>query len=76
MSFQKQKYSMQKGKGLVLVHMQVNDDMHPSLNLLVAHTSITTSVNMEDKIGNECDLEEELSECFWDIELVETLSLL
>jgi len=31
---------------------------------------------MEDRTGNECDLEEELSEKVWDIELVETLSLL
>ncbi len=56
--------------------MQANDDMHPSLNLLVVNTSITLSVNMEDITRNECDFKEELGEKNWNIELVETLSLL
>ncbi len=65
-----------KKKGPILVHVQTNDDMHPSLNLLVVHTSITSSVNVEDKTRNKCDLKEELGEKIWNIELVKTLSLL
>lgn len=63
-----------KGEGLILVHVQANDDMHPSLNLLVVHTSITSLVNMEDRTRNECDLKEELGEKIWNIELAETLN--
>jgi hypothetical protein len=47
-----------KGKWPILVHVQANDGMHPSLNLLVMHTSITSSVNVENKFKNECDLKE------------------
>lgn len=64
----------EKGEGPILVHVQANDDMHPSSNLLVVHTSITSLVNVEDRIRNECDFKEELGEIFWDIELEETLS--
>jgi hypothetical protein len=64
----------EKEEGPNLVHVQANDDMNPSLNLLVVHTSITSLINMEDKTRNECDLKEELGEKIWNIKLVETLN--
>jgi len=64
----------EKEEGPILLHVQANDDMNPSLNLLVVHTSITSLINMEDKTRNECDLKEELGEKIWKIELVETLN--